>query len=88
MGLCGGMGIYGLKNRHIGRCNRGVTAQHLLRRAREEHLATHGTAAGTEFNEVVALLQHFQVVLDEEDGVACLHHGVEEVEDALDVVEM
>ena len=88
MGLCGGMGIYGLKNRHIGRCNRGVTAQHLLRCALKKHFATHGTAAGTEFDEVVALLQHFQIVLDEEDGVARLDHGVEEVQDALDVVEV
>ena len=81
-------GIYGLKNRHIRCCDRFFAVQHFLWRAREEHLAAHGTAARTEFDEVVAGFQHFQVVLDEEDGVAHLHHGVEKVEDALDVVEV
>ena len=81
-------GIYGLKNRQIGCCNRFVTAQHLLRRALKKHFATHGTAARAKFDEVVALLQHLQVVLDEEDGVARFDHVVEQVENALDVVEV
>ena len=72
----------------IGPCDRAFAAQHFLRCTSKNDLAAHGTAAGTKLDEVVALLQHFQVVLDEEDGVACLHHGVEEVEDALDVVEV
>ena len=72
----------------IGPCDRAFATQHFLRCTSKNNLAAHGTAARAQFYQVVALLQHFQVVLDEEDGVACLHHGVEEVEDALDVVEM
>ena len=72
----------------IGPRDRVYAAQHFLRCASKTDLATHGTAARTQFYQVVALLQHLQVVLDEENGVACLHHGVKEVEDAFDVVEM
>ena len=72
----------------IGPCDRAFATQHFLRCTSKNNLAAHGTAAGTEFDEVVALLQHFQVVLDEENGVARFDHGVEEVEDALDVVEV
>lgn len=69
-------------------CNGALASHYLLGRAIKDNLAAHGTAAGTEFDEVVAMFQHLQIVFDEEDGVACFDHGVEEVEDSLDVVEV
>jgi len=51
----------------------------------EDDVAAHGTAAGAELDEPVAGFQHFDVVLDKEDGVARLYHCAEEVEDAADV---
>ena len=77
-----------LIGREIRCCYGFLASQQLFGRACENDLATHGAAAGTKFDEVVALLQHFQIVLDKEDGVACFDHGVEEVEDSLDVVEV
>lgn len=69
-------------------CDGALALHHLLGCATKDNLAAHGTAAGTEFDEVVAMFQHLQIVFDEEDGVASFHHGVEEVEDSLDVVEV
>ena len=77
-----------LLNDKIWPCDRFLAVQNGFRRAGENDLAAHGAAARTELYEVIALFQHLQVVLDEEDGVACLHHGVEQVEYALDVVEV
>lgn len=54
----------------------------------EDDVATHGAAAGAELDEVVAGFQHLDVVLDEEDGVAGIHHCVEEFQDTLDVARM
>ncbi len=65
--------------------NRTLILRHRLRRSLEDDVATHRAAAGTELDEPVAGLQHLDVVLDEEDGVSGIYHGVEEAQDALDV---
>ncbi len=65
--------------------NRPRILRHRPGRSLEDDVAACRAAAGTELDEPVAGLQHLDVVLDEEDGVARLHHRVEEVEDALDV---
>ena len=57
----------------------------MLGGAGEDDFAAHGTAAGAEFDEVVAGFEHLYVVLDEEDGVAGINQGIEEAEDAADV---
>ena len=59
--------------------------RHRLGGSLEDDVAARCAAAGTELDEPVAGLQHLDVVFDEEDGVARLHHRVKEVEDALDV---
>lgn len=59
--------------------------RHRPGRSLEDDVAAHRAATGTELDEPVAGLQHLDVVLDEENGVARLHHRVEEVEDTADV---
>ena len=53
-----------------------------------EGLSTFVTTARTKFDDVVSRFQHLQVVLDEEDGVAFIDHGVEEAEDTVDVFQV
>ena len=66
-------------------CNRHLILRHRPGRSLEDDVAARRTAAGTELDEPVAGLQNLDVVLDEEDGVARLHHRVEKVEDTADV---
>ena len=77
--------LYILINPQIRSRDRPLILRHRLGRSLEDDVAAHRAAAGTEFDEPVAGLQHLDVVLDEEDGVARLHHRVEEVEDTADV---
>ena len=57
----------------VGACDGGGAFRHLLGSAGEDDLATLGTAAGTQLDEVVAGFQHLHIVFDEEDGVAGFH---------------
>ena len=77
--------LYILINPQVRPRDRPLILRHRLGRSLEDDVAAHRAAAGTELDEPVAGLQHLNVVLDEEDGVARLHHRVEEVEDAADV---
>lgn len=77
--------LYILINPQIHPRDRPLIFRHRFGRSLEDDVAAHRAAAGTELDEPVAGLQHLDVVLDEEDGVARLHHRVEEVEDAADV---
>lgn len=77
--------LYILINPQIRSRDRPLILRHRPGRSLEDDVAAHRAAARTEFDEPVAGLQHLDVVLDEEDGVARLHHRVEEVEDAADV---
>ena len=61
---------------------------HLSWGALEDEASALVAATGTEFDGVVAGLDHLKIVLDEEDGVALVDHAVEEFEDAVDVVEV
>ena len=54
--------------------------RHRLGSACEDDVSAHRSAARTQLDKMVASFQHLDVVLYEEDGVACLHHAVEEVE--------
>ena len=77
--------LYILINPQIRPRDRPLILRHRFGSSLEDDVAAHRAAAGTELDEPVAGFQHLDVVLDEEDGVARLHHRVEEVEDALDV---
>ena len=77
--------LYILINPQIHPRDRPRILRHRLGRSLEDDVAARRAAAGTELDEPVAGLQHLDVVLDEKDGVARLHHRVEEVEDAFDV---
>ena len=60
----------------------------LLRRARREHSAAPLPALGAEVDDVVGGLDHVEVVLDHDDGVAGVDKSVKHVEQALDVGEV
>ena len=77
--------LYILINPQVRPRDRPLILRHRLGRSLEDDGTACRAAAGTEFDEPVAGLQHLDVVLNEEDGVARLHHRVEEVEDAADV---
>ena len=77
--------LYILINPQIHPRDRPLILRHRPGRSLEDDVAAHRAAAGAELDEPVAGLQHLDVVLDEKDGVARLHHRVEEVEDAFDV---
>ena len=69
-------------------CDGVLAARHFLRRAMKDDLAALVAASWTEFDQVVALLQHLKVVFDEENAVSRLDYAFKQAENPLDVVEM
>ncbi len=55
----------------------GLAARDLLRGALGDHLATAGAALGAEVDDPVRGLDHVEVVLDHDDGVALVDETVE-----------
>ena len=60
----------------------------VLRRPRRDHLAARLAALGAEVDEPVGLLDHVQVVLDDEHGVARVDEPLQHLEQLLDVREV
>ena len=61
---------------------------HLLRRAGHDHLAPALAALGAEVDDPVGLLDHVEVVLDHEHGVARVDEPLQHLQQLLDVGEV
>src|SRR6266568_4935778 len=59
-----------------------------LGRAFGDDLAARLSALGAKVDDVVGGLDHVEVVLDHDDGVARIHEAVQDLEETLDVGEM
>ena len=57
-------------------CNGLGTGSHRLQRTLKDHLAAFVAAARSELNGIVTGFDHLEVMLNEEDGVALIHHAV------------
>ena len=61
---------------------------HVLGRAFGDDAAAAVAAFGAEVQDPVGGLDHFQIVLDDDDGVACIRQFVQHLQQFRDVVEM
>ena len=68
--------------------NERVDLRDLLRRADRDDLAARLAALGAEVDEPVGLLDHVEVVLDHEHGVARVDEALQHLEQLLDVGEV
>jgi hypothetical protein len=61
---------------------------HLFGRALGNKMAAAGTAFGAEVDDVVRGLDHVEVVLDHDDGVACVDQAAGDLQELVDVGEV
>lgn len=62
--------------------------EQLVREALKEDMATCLTAVGADFDEVIGIGDDIEMVFDDDDGVAEVDQLVEELEEALAIVQM